>query len=137
GLPRPGDRPCEPMRPRAPGHRLLAACGLAGLVALLLFGLLAPAAGARPRQAGGPALTLVDKNTWLHDGEAFGATGRVTGAPAGAFLRGAGPPPRQGGGRARTLVGQNTWLHDGEAFGATVRVTGAPAGASLRVVAHG
>src|SRR4029453_12235235 len=87
GLPRPGDRPCEPMRPRAPGHRLLAACGLAGLVALLLFGLLAPAAGARPRQAGGAALTLVDQNTWLHDGEAFGATVRVTGAPAGASLR--------------------------------------------------
>lgn len=63
--------------------RLLAAAGLL----ITVVGALAGPASPATAQAGGATMTLTDQTTWMHDGDAFQATVRVTGAPAGAATR--------------------------------------------------
>jgi Family of unknown function (DUF6049) len=74
-------------------HRRPAATALAALAAVLVcgavaFGSVARAqpADAAPTQAG-PAIQLVDQTDWLHAGDRFQVSTRVTAAPAGAGLQ--------------------------------------------------
>jgi Family of unknown function (DUF6049) len=62
----------------------VAAAVAAASVVLLSIG--AGTAGAVPRQAAA-SIELVDQTTWVHRGERFEVSVRVTGAPAGAALR--------------------------------------------------
>jgi hypothetical protein len=72
-----------------PARRLLAAAGLLVAVAVALVGPATPTAAeaAQAAQAGGATMTLTDQTTWLHDGDAFQATVRLTDVPAGATTR--------------------------------------------------
>jgi hypothetical protein len=69
--------------------RFRSAAAVAAAVAaasVVLFSIGAATAGAVPRQAAA-SIELVDQTTWVHRGERFEVSVRVTGAPAGAALR--------------------------------------------------
>jgi Family of unknown function (DUF6049) len=74
-------------QPAVGPFRCVAAVGAAVAAALVVvFSIGGGPAGAVPRQAAA-SIELVDQTTWVHRGERFEVSARVTGAPAGAALR--------------------------------------------------